>query len=112
MGHYTYYEITVYDWNQKQMTDDHHKDLINHIYDLYHEAIEAMDEYGVPVQAVKWYDCYDNIKEFSKRFPWLIFQIDAEGESGDESRAYIKNGKIQDCNITTLYEKYDESKLQ
>jgi hypothetical protein len=112
MGYYTYYELSIYDQNLKLMTNSHHEDIIKQLYVLYPEAEYAIEETGNPRQSTKWYDCYDDIKEFSKRFPWLLFRIDEEGENGDEALTYIKNGKSQYCQITKTYEDYDESKLQ
>jgi len=112
MGYYTYYSINIYDQNLNQLTHSIRKSIIKELHVLYNESVYAIDEYGVSIDSVKWYDCYDNIKEFSKRFPWLIFRIDAESEASDEAMIYIKNGKLQDCMITKVYEEYDESKLQ
>jgi hypothetical protein len=66
-------------------------------------------------QACKWYDHDQDMLEFSKVFPKVLFTLEGEGEEGgDLWKAYYKNGKQQTCpaKITSIKDKFDKSKLR
>jgi hypothetical protein len=59
-----------------------------------------------------WYGHKDDLKEFSLKYPEVVFKLIGEGEkSGDFWIIYFKDGKIQDCLRVVTYEPYDEKKL-
>lgn len=60
----------------------------------------------------KWYESFDDLKEFSKKFPDNVFQLDIEGEDGEKCRAYFKNGKCQEAPAIITYDEFDETKLK
>ncbi|MSS38601.1 hypothetical protein [Clostridium porci] len=52
-------------------------------------------------------DISDDVWDFSKKFPNVIFVLDCEGEDGKRWREYYKNGKKDCCKpITTYREPY------
>ena len=73
----------------------------------------AFNEDGVPDQDCTWYDHEEDVKEFSKKHPEIIFELNGTGEeSGDMWIKYFKNGKVQSCYAQITYEPYDENKLE
>jgi hypothetical protein len=61
----------------------------------------------------KWYDMESEMKEFSIKYPNTVFLVHGEGEgSGDLWDCYFKNGKVQMCGATIVYDPYNEDKLQ
>lgn len=95
MGYYTNYKLTVRASNdeseqQKKAFYDWADDT-SFVFDG-HIAPDELMQYGYQS---KWYDWREEMLEFSKRFPLLIFQLDGSGQEGefDEWRAFFKNGK-------------------
>ena len=61
----------------------------------------------------KWYDWAEDMKEYSKLFPNILFTLNGEGEeSGDFWAAYIKNGKMQEERAEIQIAPFDKSKLK
>jgi hypothetical protein len=88
-----------------------------------HEALDSFVAYGEPgllmkvftesLEAMNWYRHDDDMREFSKLFPTIVFELCGEGDrAGDLWRAYYKNGKMQYCPARITYGEYDESKLE
>jgi len=70
-------------------------------------------DYNLFEDEIKWYDYSDDLKEFSKLYPELIFVVDGEGEeSGDIWRAFYKNGKEQLSVPAIIFDEFDETKLK
>ena len=62
---------------------------------------------------VKWYDHDKDMKEISKKFPELVFELCGEGEeSGDIWKKYYKDGKVQVCKAKITFDEFDEKKLK
>lgn len=60
----------------------------------------------------KWYDHDDDMKNFSKKYPDVLFILSGEGEEpGDLWKTYYKNGKMQTAEAVITYEAFDEGKL-
>ncbi|KKM87692.1 hypothetical protein LCGC14_1266350 [marine sediment metagenome] len=54
----------------------------------------ALDEDGNADEECKWYDCREDVQEFSKRYPDVLFLLEGKGEDvPDEWRFYARNGK-------------------
>lgn len=63
--------------------------------------------------AAKWYDSFNDMKEFSRSFPGVVFKLHGEGEQNDDLwDAYFKDGKGQNCSADIIYPDYDEEKLK
>lgn len=86
-------------------------DIDNEIEDIESEQIE--DSFSLDSSdEFKWYDANDDLKEFSKKFPETVFQLDAVGEDGERWRVYFKNGKCQEAPAIITFDEYDENKLE
>lgn len=76
--------------------------IIDWVFD---ENLETYDE-------AKWYNHEDDMKEISKLFPDVLFELHGEGEENDDMWIqYFKDGKTQLCMAQIVFEPYDESKL-
>lgn len=61
---------------------------------------------------IKWYDCDSDMRDFSKRYPNVLFEIIGDGEnSEDHWKCYYLNGKCQREDVEIKFPDFDESKL-
>jgi hypothetical protein len=61
----------------------------------------------------KWYSWRDDITEFSKKHPNILFTVHGEGEdSSDLWNCYIQNGKSQYCEARIEYPPYDPKEMK
>lgn len=61
----------------------------------------------------KWYDHEDDMRDYSKLYPELVFVLEGKGEDYDDIWIkYFKNGKMQSCYATISFEEFDETKLK
>lgn len=99
MGYYTRFKLDIIEGNDK-VTD-------------YKQEIGELSGYGdVFDDEYKWYDCEENMKKISLKYPNTVFKISGEGEeTGDIWSRYFKNGKCQYCKAIMVVDDYDESKL-
>jgi len=89
------------------------RQIIEMLRSKYENAKFSLDENGNTRESYTWYNYQDDLKEFSKNFPTMIFKLNGEGEeNGDIWEAYFKNGKMQLCEARITFDKYDESKLK
>lgn len=100
MGYYTRYEIA--------MTPD--------LLEIRAEIEEDDDlsyAIGESSEECKWYDHESDMRDFSRKYPEVLFELTGEGEeTGDMWRKYFKNGKMQSCPAKITYDPFDESKLR
>jgi hypothetical protein len=107
MGYCTKYNLTLHNETHGQfeaIVDRlRDKDVIGY----------ALDEYLNTNDEVKWYDAEDDLREISKEFPEVLFELHGEGEDvGDIWNEYFKNGKVQYCKAEIVIPPFDESKLK
>lgn len=103
MGYYTSHSMTV--WTGSHTVAE----IAQAIYDddnIFYGIESPVDEmledtrtnmsfYLCPADVVKWYDCYNDMIEFSKRFPNALFEIDGSGEDREDVwEARFRNGKM------------------
>ena len=92
-----------------------HTLLVNGQPDADHEeriSSQYNDEYPLFAEEAKWYDMDENMIEYSKLYPDMLFKIERQGEVHyDMSETYFKNGKMQHCPAIITFDKFDESKL-
>ncbi|HNC78543.1 MAG TPA: hypothetical protein PLQ71_15870 [Nitrospira sp.] len=82
------------------------------------QAIEALEVFELVTETMaegytKWYTCTDDMEEFSKLFPGIVFRLhgDGDGEENDLWDEYYLDGKSQRCDAEIIYPPYDPSKL-
>lgn len=108
MGYYTSYRLGV-----KSTTAEMEVAIIKDLRSTNENARYALDEEGYTQEACKWYDCVDDMNEFSKKYPEVLFTMSGEGEeSGDIWEHHFKNGKSQLCQAIMTFPPYDENKLK
>lgn len=112
MGYYTNYNLTY------KLPENYTKEQKLILCDAFNQKDAC--EYG-PLDdflsgqsdECKWYNHEEDMLNFSKRFPEVVFILEGSGEEqGDQWFKYFKNGKIQRCNAIITFEKYDESLLE
>lgn len=102
MGYYTFHTLTVYNTSDEVIDSA----------DYEAEICEQFDEADFE-EETKWYNSDSDMREFSKKYPELVFEIHAEGEeSPDITNYYYKNGLCQECPAVITFDKYDENKLK
>ena len=68
--------------------------------------------YGSGGQECKWYDSKNDLVEFSKKHPEVVFKLRGEGEEyGDIWELYVQNGKSQRCSAKIIFETFNPTKL-
>ncbi len=79
------------------------KDMIDILYMIWRGGSDSL----------KWYSWDDDVKNFSKLFPKVLFELRGEGEeAGDIWRAYFQNGKCQISKVTMTFDPYDPKKME
>lgn len=64
-------------------------------------------------EETKWYNHENDMREISKQFPDVIFQLNGEGEeSGDIWVKYFVNGKMQTASAKITFDGFDQKKLK
>jgi hypothetical protein len=99
MGYYTTHKLSIISENDLDV-------------DFEQEIQEHTNGYANFEDSTKWYDCEDDMKSYSKKYPTIVFVIDGEGEeSGDIWKAYFKNGKMFKTKAKLVFEEFSEDKL-
>lgn len=76
------------------------------------EARYALSENGASNNNSKWYECKEDLKEFSKKYPNWLFTLSGEGEqSGDIWKAYFVNGKVQLAKARIVIDEFNPKEL-
>lgn len=112
MGYYTKYELSVIASNDEACVQRYH--LYDDVKSFSFEFDDGRLKDVLDSSAVmKWYRCRDDLTEFSKKYPLLIFQLDCAGQEGevDVWRAFFKNGKYFEQTAELKFEEPDFSRL-
>ena len=105
MGYYSTYELEI--------SNNKEDKIISCLRTWSEDAEYALNENGECNQSAKWYDSDEELKEFSKKYPSLIFSLKRAGEeNGDICITHFKNGKMQECFAEITFDPFDESKLK
>ena len=103
MGYYTAYEMEVIEGDQK---------LIEEFRNSCEGAEYALNNDGTCREPQKWYDCQDDLRNFSIKHPEALFRITGNGEDDyDFWQLYARAGKTQFCPGYITYEPFNEELL-
>ena len=107
MGYYTSHEL------QTSLTNDiEQTKIIANFHEVCENARYAISDEGYCNEPSKWRDPEDDLREFSKLYPEVLFTLIGDGEEqGDLWRLYVKNGKAQMATAVLTYPEYDESQM-
>lgn len=99
MGYCTYYTLTYTDEPQEAIEDA--KATLDRGYDPFENG------------EIRWYEHEAEMRELSKQFPEVLFELHGEGEQNDDMwYKYFKNGKMQTCSVIIDFPPFDEKKLK
>lgn len=91
MGYYTYYtlEVAFEEGDESGITQE---EIISQLRSEYEEAADAIDDSGKTAGEGRWYDCLENLKEFSKGHPSAYFKLiqrPAQGTPSERAEVWI-----------------------
>lgn len=99
MGYYTRHKLEILEGN-------------DNVTDYEKEISELADYNNCFDDEIKWYDHQENMVEYSKRHPQVVFKLSGEGEeSGDIWTEYYQDGKMQREEAEIKIAGFDKSKL-
>lgn len=109
MGYYTTYHFNAI--NFKTMEDLDYEEMKSLCEEL--DKTYKLETYGDTDFSAKWYDHTEDMREFSKKYPDLLFELAGEGEDfGDIWKEYHHNGKYQILEAKIVYDDLDIDKLK
>ena len=109
MGYYSYYSLDVDTEGSNHLKEDIIADLIN----VNTEAECALNANGETSDEATWYQSDDDMKEFSKKYPDVVFTLFRYGQVlGDVGKTYFKNGRMKSSPAEVSYPEFDVSKLE
>jgi hypothetical protein len=94
-----------------------HKDEIAIIAEFRKACTDAeycLTEIGNTNNESSWWNSEDDLKEFSKKYPKVLFIMTGNGSDagGDYWKLYVKNGKSFKADGEITYPKYNPKKLK
>ena len=112
MGYQTSHELLILKRDNQKLVPFDSMDIITELREFSEEADYALDDSGETNESCKWYDHEKELREFSTRYPDLIFKLHGEGEeAGDLWDEWYKDGKMQKGKAIITYPDFDQSKL-
>lgn len=110
MGYYTDFTLEVKEL-PKNADEKVYYRAINDYIQEHLSFLESWYSGGWSANA-KWYDAEEDMKEMSKQFPDVLFELFGNGEeTGDLWYAWFKNGKMQYTKATVTFDEFDEQKM-
>ena len=105
MGYYTAHWLDVRHKDEKKIIGEFRKSC--------EDAEYALTEDGNTNNETSWWDSEDDLKEFSKKYPRVLFIMSGNGSDagGDFWKLYVKNGKSFMAHGEITYPKYSPKKL-
>ncbi|MCP4259112.1 MAG: hypothetical protein GY774_16625 [Planctomycetes bacterium] len=109
MSYHTYFDLTI----EKNETSIEDSFIIKELRTSNTDAASAFDEEGCNSEASTWYSYEEDMKEFSKRYPEVLFSIYGAGDGQEDMwYRYFKDGKCQFCSAIITFDDFNESKLK
>ena len=112
MGYSTYYQLDVVDDSVDIFSILSNEEMLEKIG--FSGVNYAIDEYGYGIDCVSWYGYDEEMKELSKEYPEIVFELCGEGEDpgGDLWKAYYKGGKGKKYQAIITYPEFSENDLE
>jgi hypothetical protein len=108
MGYYTNYKLS----KPSSLALDQENKLME-VSPSYFSSPEDVQNLLEGWMEAKWYDHEEEMRELSKAFPKVLFQLEGNGEeSGDQWIKYFKGGKQQTAYAIITFDEFDETKLK
>ena len=106
MGYYTAHTLSVRHKNEDAIIAEFRKS--------YEDAEYALTENGNTNNETSWWSSEDDLKEFSKKYPKVLFMMTGNGSDagGDYWNLYVKNGKSFKAIGEIKYPAYNPKKLK
>lgn len=113
MAYNTYYSLEIMDAETRKIVEP---ELFAEVMEVLKSEIEAaeyaLEDDGGSAGEETWYEHHEEMLEFSRKYPGLVFCLHGEGESTDDLwDAYYMDGKIQECPARIEYDEFDPAKL-
>lgn len=101
MGYYTKYKLDVIQGKDKSI------DYVAEIGEISGYGDEWENE------EIKWYDHYEHMIEYSKKYPDTVFELTGYGEEQDDIWCdFYKDGKVQKTKAKIVFEDFNPLKLK
>jgi hypothetical protein len=104
MGYYSAFTLSVSNPDGTPAGDEVAKKAIGEFREECEDAMSALKPDGTFRDNAKWYDCNEDLTEFSEKYPDLLFELNVEGE--DETgyyRLYCLDGAQEVCKGEMAY---------
>lgn len=112
MGYSTRFELFMFDASWSKLQDSDFALIMADLFGQVEEARYALDDNGESYDATKWNDHVPEMKQFSLRWPAVVFELEGRGEeNGDLWHKYFQNGKVQICKAIITFDSFDPEKL-
>lgn len=114
MGYYTHYSLkTLHPADETELAQDKHRLIVADLRLEIDDARMALDIDGGASEDSKWYDHEADLRTFSERHPFVLFELHGEGATNDDLwYKYFLNGKMQECAARIEYPPFDPSNLK
>lgn len=108
MGYCSRFELSLSNVNESEA-----RMIIKEFRDCYEYAYCCLDKEGYPEESGKWYDAQKELKEFSSKYPDILFTLKREGEEPEDIELiFAKNGKSYSDDVKFIYPEYDSTILE
>lgn len=113
MGQYSMYNLSVVDKTNINKVSKAENKIIEDLRSRYEDAKDAFDEGGNQQSEVTWESMEEDMKEFSKQYPDVVFMLVETGYSYDgQCDRYFLNGKMQECWGEIVFQPYNPELLK
>lgn len=111
MGYYTAHSLSMTNNQQGDVERIYNYAKVNDMDLAY--GFTVCDEQLEATDLMKWYEHEENMREISREFPHILFELHGEGEeSGDIWDEYYRDGMMQRCSAEIVIPPFDESKMK
>lgn len=104
--------MRLLDATAKVELTDEGAEAIEQFREEYEGASYCLENSGGSNESGKWYSHEQDLKEFSKKYPDILFMLEGEGEENDDMwHLYVRNGKSQKQKAVITFPPFDPSRF-